>query len=302
MNLLITSAWNCTKEETKEIEKLGYDVIFMQQEKDNLPCDYSWPEVIICNGLFLHHHISRFTSLKLIQTTSAGLDRIPIDYCSEHNIKVNNAKGVYSIPIAEFVISGILDIYKHKKEFYKQQENHEWIKHRELLELNNKNILVLGCGFIGKECAKRLKAFDCNVYGVDIYPFSNQYFDNIYSFDFLNRLLSSADIVIIASPLTNITKELFNKKTFKLMKYNSLLVNVSRGPIVVENDLIDALNNKLSGAVLDVFEEEPLDSNSKLWDMNNVIITPHNCFVGDNNGKRLFKVIFDNLWKQSQKN
>lgn len=302
MNLLITGAWSYTDEQIKEIEKMGYDVLFMQQEKDELPCDYSWPEIIICNGLFLHHSIEKFILLKMIQTTSAGLDRIPLDYCKEKKIKVNNAKDVYSIPMAEFVVSGILDIYKKKRQFFKQQDKHEWIKQRDLLELTNKNVLILGCGSIGKECAKRLKAFDCNVYGVDIYPYENQYFTKLYSFDLLSEALSSADIVIVTLPLTDITKGLFNKETFNLMKDNSLFVNVSRGSVVVQDALIDTLNNKLLGAVLDVFEAEPLNVDSVLWDMGNVIITPHNSFIGNKNNERLSKLIIENLWKESQKN
>ena len=97
-------------------------------------------------------------------------------------------------------------------------------------------------------------------------------------------------------PLTDETRGMFNGEMFSHFKDGSVLVNISRGAVVNENDLIKALENgKPSGAVLDVFENEPLDESSKLWDMKNVIITPHNSFVSPKNNARLFKLAYDNL-------
>mgnify|MGYP002679289938 FL=1 len=97
------------------------------------------------------------------------------------------------------------------------------------------------------------------------------------------------------------TRGMFDKTKFELMKENSIFVNLARGPLVVENDLIDSLEQKLiGGAVLDVFDVEPLEKNSPLWDMKNVILTPHNSFVGENNNKRMFKVIVENLEIQNE--
>ena len=91
MNLLITGAW--TSKYIDEIEEEGHKVLFMQQEKDKLPCAYDWPEGIICNGLFLHHPLSRFTNLRYIQLTSAGLDRVPVQEVLERKIEIHNARG-----------------------------------------------------------------------------------------------------------------------------------------------------------------------------------------------------------------
>ena len=295
MNLLITGAFNVNEEQILEFEAHGYKVIFMQNEKDELPCEYSWPEVIICNGLFLTHNIDKFISLKIIQTTSAGLDRIPMEYCETHCIKVYNARGVYSVPMAEFAISGILDIYKHKKEFFIQQNNHQWEKHRDLLELTNKNVLILGCGSVGQAVAKRLKVFDCNLYGIDNSKTNNDLF-NTYSLTKLNDLLPSMDIVIVCLPLSRDTYHLFDKDVFACMKDRSILVNISRGALVDTLSLLDALNNKLLGAVIDVFEEEPLGEDSPLWIMSNIVITPHNSFVGEYNNERLFNLFIENLF------
>ncbi len=297
MRLLVTGAWQCTKEQLCELEKLGNEVVFMQNEKDKLPVSPAEIEGVICNGLFLYHKIEEFVNLKYIQLTSAGFDRVPMDYVSEKGIEIHNARGVYSIPMAEFALSGVLQLYKQSKFFLKNQENHKWDKHRGLLELFGKNICIVGCGNVGTECAKRFGAFGCSVYGVDLYPRKDESYLEMYGLCDLDVAISNADVVVLTLPLTEETKHLFNKERFGKMKNGAVLVNIARGAVVDTGALIEALNSKLGGAVLDVFEEEPLNENSPLWDLENVIITPHNSFVGEHNKDRLCQVICGNLSK-----
>lgn len=295
MNLLITGAFSCSNEQIGYIESLGHKVVFMQFEKDELPCEYSWIEGIIGNGIFLHHPIEKFTSLKFIQLTSAGFDRAPMDYICQKGIKIFNARGVYSIPMAEFALSGVLVLYKKFNFFANNQKNHIWEKHRSVMELYGKNVLVVGAGNVGNECAKRFKAMGCTVLGCDLYPNKTENFSDVLPLSELDILIKNADIVVLTLPLTNDTKHLFDDDKLGKMKNGALLVNISRGAVVNTNDLINALNKNLGGAVLDVFETEPLDKNSPLWDMENVIITPHNSFVGEGNNERLFGVVTKNL-------
>ena len=295
MNLLITGAFSCSEEQISYIESLGHNVQFMQFEKDELPCEYSWVEGIIGNGIFLHHPIEKFTSLKFIQLTSAGFDRAPMEYINKNNIKIFNARGVYSIPMAEFALSGVLSLYKKLDFFAKNQKKHIWEKNRSVLELYGKNVLIVGAGNVGNECAKRFSAMGCTVFGCDLYPVKTDNFADVLPLSELDARLKDADVVVLTLPLTNETKHLFDEKKLSIMKNGALLVNISRGAIVNTNDLIEALNNNLGGAVLDVFETEPLEENSPLWDMENVIITPHNSFVGAGNLERLFQVIVSNL-------
>lgn len=296
MNLLVTGAFAWTENELSELRRLGHEVVFIQQEKSPLPCDADWVEGIIGNGIFLYHPISEFTSLRYIQLTSAGFDRIPMDYVKQHGIEIHNARGVYSIPMAEFAMSGILQLVKQSRFFYENQKQHIWEKSRTLGELAGKTAVIVGAGNIGAEIAKRLQAFDVTVVGIDITTDERPYFEKIELFENLDEQLKTADIVVLTLPLTDDTKGMFRKSKFNLMKSSSVFVNIARGQLVVENDLIDALKKKkLSGAVLDVFEEEPLDESSPLWDMENVIITPHNSFVGDGNHARMLDVIMSNL-------
>lgn len=296
MNLLVTGALSVSQNELNTLKDLGHNVIFMQQEKDPLPCEYTWVEGIVGNGIFLWHPIENFTSLRYIQLTSAGFDRVPMEYITSHNIAINNARGVYSVPMAEFAVGGVLQLYKQSNFFGKNQQNHEWQKHRGLLELFGKTVCVVGCGSVGNECAKRFSAFGCTVTGVDITPYTNELYKTMYPIESLKASLSDADIVVLTLPLTDKTKNLFDKDVFASMREGAVLVNIARGAIVDTEALISTLNSgRLFGTVLDVFETEPLSSDSELWDIPNVIITPHNSFVSDGNAKRMFDLVIKNL-------
>lgn len=295
MNLLITGAWQQAKDYIAEIEQQGHSVAFLQYEKDELPFDYEWVEGVICNGLFLQHPIEKFTNLKYIQLTSAGFDRVPMEYVEAHGIAIYNARGVYSIPMAEFVIGGVLQLYKQAKFFHKNQVSHIWDKHRGLLELFGKTVCIVGCGSVGTECAKRFRAFGCEVIGVTRTVRQDECYDNIVGMEELENVLGETDILILTVPLTEETKYLMNDRTLSKMKEGAILANIARGAVVEEQALVRALQGRLGGAVLDVFEEEPLGEKNPLWEMEKVILTPHNSFVGDGNAGRLADVILKNL-------
>lgn len=303
MKLLLTGAFKYTDEQIEYLKSLGNDIVYVQDERKKIDFDVSDIEGVVCNGLFLYNDIRHFKKLKYIQLTSAGFDRVPIDYINEHEIKIYNARGVYSIPMAEFALCGVLQLIKQSRLFYKNQNIHIWEKSRTLGELSGKTVLIVGAGNIGSEVAKRFSAFDASVIGVDITDDDRKYFDKVELLDNLDEQLKIADIVILTLPLTDSTREMFDKSKFDLMKKSSIFVNIARGPLVVESDLINSLKSgDISGAVLDVFGEEPLNENSPLWDMDNVILTPHNSFVGENNNKRMFNVIVDNLFKEKIEN
>lgn len=296
MKLLLTGAFRYTQEQIEYLKSFGHEIVFVQDEREKLDFDVSEFEGVICNGLFLYNDIEKFKSLKYIQLTSAGLDRVPLDYIEEHDIKIFNARGVYSIPMAEFALTGILELTKQSRFFYDNQKQGIWEKSRTLGELSGKTAVIVGAGNIGSEVAKRLSAFDMQVIGVDIKTDGRPYFDKVELLDNLDEQLKIADVVVLTLPLMDSTKGMFNRTKFEFMKDSAIFVNIARGPLVVEQDMIDALVNRtINGAVLDVFDKEPLDKNSPLWKMNNVILTPHNSFVGENNNKRMFDVIINNL-------
>lgn len=299
MNLLVTGAWQQAKDYIPQLERMGHQVYFLQYEKDELPCDYSWAEGVICNGLFLYHPIERFTSLRYIQVTSAGLDRVPLEYISEKKIELHNARGVYSIPMAEFAIGGVLQLYKQFSFFGRNQEKHIWEKNRHLQELYGKTVCIVGCGSVGTECAKRFQAFGCRVIGIATSNREQLYFDIIKSMDALDEILPEADILILAIPLNDSTVNIISSERIELMKSTAVIVNIARGAVIEQEKLAEALyRRRIWGAVLDVFEDEPLLENSNLWNCPNTILTPHNSFVGENNQERLNNSILSTLEKR----
>lgn len=294
MNVLVTGAWSDGKNSIAELESMGHTVCFMQFEKDELPCPYDWVEGVIGNGLFLSHPIEKFTNLRYIQLTSAGYDRVDMDHVKAHNIEIHNAGGVYSIPMAEYAICGVLQLYKQAAFFRDNQRRHVWEKHRGLLELADKTVCIIGCGSVGSECAKRFNAFDCKIIGVDLYPREDCLYSVIMPLSELDKVLHQADIVVLTLPLTEQTEHMMNHSRLSQMKDGAVLVNISRGAIIDTNALLNHIE-RFIGAVLDVFEEEPISEESPLWDKENVILTPHNSFVGDGNGTRLKRIILNNI-------
>ncbi len=296
MKLLLTGAFNYSQQQINSLKELGCDITFIQDERKELDIDCSEFDAVVCNGLFLYTSVEKFKNLKYIQATSVGLDRLPLEYINKNNITLKTARGVYSIPMAEWCVSRILDVYKQSEYFFDNQRNKNWEKHRGLTELNGKTAVIVGAGDIGTETAKRLYAFGVEVIAVDIVKPVAPCYSSYYNIADIKEALGKADIVIITLPLTEATKNLFNEQMLAFMRNDSILVNMARGGIIDENALVNALqNDKLGGAILDVFENEPLNENSDLWSVKNLLITPHNSFVSDKNNERLFNIIYNNL-------
>lgn len=297
MKLLITGGWSASEAELEAVRSLGHEIVWHQQEREPLPVAYDWPEGVIGNGLFVYHPLEKFTSLRYVQLTSAGLDRIPLEYAHAHGIRVFNAKDVYSIPMAEYALWGVLQLYRRGQFFQKNQEEARWKKRVDLPELAGKNVCIVGCGDVGRACAKRFRAMDCRVIGVNRTVRQLPEWEEIRPLEELDEILSQADVVILTIALTAQTRHLFDRARFEKMKSGGILVNMARGAIVETDALLWALENRLGGAVLDVFEEEPLQADSPLWRSPNVVLTPHNSYASDGNRQRLFRLIMNNLEK-----
>lgn len=295
MKLLLTGAFQYEGFQIEEIRQLGYQIQFVQDESLALNFDVSDIDAVVCNNLFRINEIQRFCNLKFIQLISAGYDRVPLNYINQTGIKLFNAQGVYSIPMAEWAVLKILELYKKSRTFYNNQDQHVWAKQRDLLELTGKTAAIIGFGNVGSEIAKRLKAFAVNIIAVSRRVTISEYVDEYISLSELDSAMEKSDIIILALPLTKETKHIINKDRLDRIKNQPILINIARGGLIDETALIDALRNgKFLGAALDVFEDEPL-RDSTLWDIGNVIVTPHNSFVSDKVKERLFELIKRNL-------
>ena len=293
MNILVTGAFQLNSGEREQLESAGHKVFVHGDERAPVDCPERY-EAVVCNGLFLYNPIERFTSLRVIQLTSAGLDRVPLDDIRARGIALHNAAGVYSVPMAEFAVCGILQLYKQSRFFAANQAQHKWEKHRGLLELSGKRVCILGCGGVGREIAKRLRAFGCHITGVNRTVRNLPDFDEVLPLDKLAEAASACDILVCCIALTQETRGIVNKEIFDRLHDGAMFVNVARGALADEAALTKWLQNG-GCAVLDVFEEEPLPESSPLWEMENVILTPHNSFVGEGNRGRVWEKIKENL-------
>lgn len=296
MNLLLTGCFKYSKEQMEALRSLGYTVFFMQQEKEVLPVKVADVDVTVCNGLFLSHNIDSFSRLKLIQLTSAGFDRVPVDKIKERGIQLYNARGVYSIPMAEWAMGRILEYFKHFSEFNLSQKKKVWNKDRGIKEINETKSAIIGAGNIGQEVAKRLSAFGSSVTGYDVILGERPYFDSVHHVNDLSSEIDGYDIVVLTAPYTPETHHIISKEILQSLKDNAILVNIARGGLIDTEALCSVLKARSElYAALDVFETEPLPAESPLWDLANVALSPHNSFVSDGNNKRMFDVIYNNL-------
>ena len=294
MKFLMARSDGYTPEMLQKLEALGFEILFLDGgEEKRYDMDFSDVDAVMCYVFFSYNDIRQFTSLKYIHTTSAGLDHMPMEYIREHNIRLCNAHDVYSVPIAEFVLGGVLQLYKDAPRLRELQRSHVWNKCSTLRELGGKKVCVIGAGSIGTEIAKRFTAMGCTVTGLCRHPAPKQHYDAVVHIDALDEVLPESDVVISAVPLSAETRHLLNGARFARMKDGAVFVNISRGGVVETEALLEALRSKkLFGALIDVFEEEPLPPDSPLWDVENLILTPHSSFAGEYNTQRLFDLLY----------
>lgn len=292
MKLLVTNKYE--DNEISKLVNLGYEVIYTKESKAEVNNENKDIEVLVGYNPFNTLDISKLENLKLIQLSSVGIDQIPKDEIIKNNITVCNNKGNYSIPMAEYIVMYILNVYKNTKQMYENQAQKKWKLDINLEELTDKKVMFIGTGTIAKNAAARLKAFGVYVYGVNTDGRDVVGFDECISIGNINEGLKKCDVVVITLPSTKETIGMINDEKLKTMKNGSVIINVGRGNIINENDLINNIS-KFKGVCLDVFESEPLNKENKLWEFENITITPHNSWISDKNRSRTFNTIYENL-------
>ncbi|WP_433746970.1 D-2-hydroxyacid dehydrogenase [Falsibacillus pallidus] len=239
------------------------------------------------------HCLTHNADLKWLQTWSAGVNSLPLSELQSKNVAVTSANGVHSYPISETIFALMLGLTRKIHAYVRNQREKKWHHASLSLEIHGKNIGILGTGAIGKETAKIAKAFGMKVLGLRNSGEQEDYFDEMYTMDGLSSLLPQCDYVVVALPLTEKTHHLIGRDQFNQMKSTAYLINIGRGDIIDEKEMIQALQEgEIAGAGLDVFEKEPLEEKSPLWEMENVIITPHTAGSTEHYNSRLIQEIF----------
>ena len=234
------------------------------------------------------------SNLQWYHTFSAGVDSPFFVDLMNRGVRLTNSSGATASPIAQTAILYMLALSRNARAWFEHQDKHEWQRHN-LVELDGANLAVIGMGPIGEEIARLGVALNMNVEGIRRTPTGAEPCAT-YSFESFTDVLSRADWVAVALPLADETRNLFNATTFGAMKPGAFFVNVGRGELVDEPALIHALRSQhLAGAALDVFATEPLPEDSPLWDMKNVIITPHSSGASPKAGLRSEDMFVENL-------
>ncbi|WP_010050085.1 phosphoglycerate dehydrogenase [Carnobacterium maltaromaticum] len=234
--------------------------------------------------------------LKWIQAKSAGVDTMNLSLLNEKNIILTNASGIHGVPIAESVFGMLLADTRGIKKAINQQTNKVWSQTESLVELKGKTMMIIGMGQVGKEVARLAQAFGLNVIGVNRSGNPVTEVSEIIKQDQIPKHIKRADFVVNILPLTSETTNYYDDSFFTSMKKGAGFINVGRGPSVDTDALIRQIKNGQIGfAGLDVFKEEPLAKESPLWDLPEVLITPHISGVAEHFKKRLFAIFEENL-------
>ena len=224
----------------------------------------------------------RSENLKWIHIGASGVEENLFEDILKSKVMITNSKGINSRPVAEFIMSQIMYFAKQVDECNKFKLNRSWNQWelaKKTKQLSGCTLGIIGYGEIGKELSKLAKAFNMKVLATRRLQKENEhkkFVDLLIPVKDIDFILKNSDFIAIACPLTPFTKNMINKKSFQIMKNDSYLINTSRGSIINEGDLIEALKNKkIAGAALDVFNTEPLDSKNPLFKLNNVFLSPH---------------------------
>ncbi|MCD8037099.1 MAG: NAD(P)-binding domain-containing protein [Clostridiales bacterium] len=296
MKVVLTKGQKWHDDIREKIQALGYEIIDHGLETEPFTDEEYGCDVLVGLDPFKGADIDKFTNLKLFQATSAGFENLPVDRLREKGIVFANARDVYSVPIAEFTVMRILEIYKKAMKFRKQQSEHIWEKDFRLQEITDKRAAILGTGSIGMQIAKRLKAFDAVTIGFNRSGKSAEYFDEIHEIDEFSDMVSGLDIIVVALPLNDGSVHIINRDILEKMHKKSILINVGRGQSVDTKALYNVLKNEsIMGAALDVYEEEPLPEDNPLWDLDNLIFSPHTCSGSNYMNKRVYELTYANL-------
>jgi len=250
--------------------------------------------------------LQRAKKLKWVQVLHAGVENMPKEMIA-HPLVLTNMQRIFAPVIAESAIALLLSLTRGLVQFaIPNLQQKKWVgrppDNIKLDDLYNKTIGIVGMGGIGSETARRLHyGFNMRVLATDAKPMHKPDFvEELHDPSWFMEMVPKVDVLMSAAPLTKQTREMFNEEVFSKMKPNSYFINVSRGGLVKQDALIDALkSNKIRGAGLDVVAPEPLPSDNPLWTCPNLIITGHNSTVADSRYERMFGLLMENVRRYS---
>jgi phosphoglycerate dehydrogenase-like enzyme len=296
----ILSTFELNKEQQERLRSVGEGVrltVIPTSDPEAIP-DERWAEAEVLYTWDVLPDPEKAPKLKWVQLGSAGVDPyLDLPLVQRDDLTLTSMSGAITSQIAEYALMALLAFGQKLPRMMRDQREHHWPTSKDIwqgylpVELRHSNVGILGYGSIGRQVARLLQPFGAKVLAAKrdvMHPEDTGYipegmgdpkgdfFQRLYPMEALHSLLAASDFVVVALPLTDETHHILDAAAFDAMKETAYLVNVGRGALIDETALVAALKaGKLAGAALDVFEEEPLPEESPLWDMENVIVSPH---------------------------
>lgn len=240
--------------------------------------------------------LERMPNLRWTQAVTAGVDFLDNTGIAHSRVSLTSAAGINASAVAEYVMAGILYFAKDVKRIFSSQRKHYWDRF-DLSEINGRTLGLLGVGAVGSRVAHLASAFDMRVLAIrrsvdQVHPD----IETVWGMERINDFLPLIDYLVIALPETHSTRFLIKEEHLRTMSPDAILINVARGSIVDEAALIKALRSKwIRGAVLDVFEQEPLSVQHPFWSMKNLLLSSHVAGLFDQYDNRVVHLFCDNL-------
>ncbi len=249
-------------------------------------------------GTDIKYWIKSLPCLKWVQVSIAGVDWLLDEPdIANSDVAITNASGVHAIPVSEHVLAVMLSFSRNINVHFRDQMNRRWQRLPAYRELSGSTIGIIGIGKIGEKIAERAKSLGMKVLGLRRNPGrSSSFVDRMFGPNQLLEMLPACDWVIISAAATNETGGMIGASEFNVMKKTAYIINIARGALIQEDELVKALREeRIAGAGLDVFEKEPIEEASPFWELPNVIITPHVAAVTPYYVDRLVDIFCDNL-------
>ena len=303
MRVVILDAKTLTNDDIdfSVFDEFGEVTIYDYTKYDEIAERVKDSEIILCNKCIMNKEtLKNAGNVKYIGLFATGYNNVDIEYTNERNITVCNAGSYSTNAVAQHVFALILEHYNKVGEYNKFVKDGGWIHSEKfspfkpMKEMDGRTLGIVGYGSIGKKVAKIAQAFDMKVLAYNRSPKK----DESVRFVEMDELLEKSDIVSIHCPLNNDSEKMCNKEFFEKMKDGALFINTSRGGVVDEQALIDAVKSKkISGAGLDVVEVEPMEKHEEILDIDNIIITPHSAWAPVETRTRLVEIVKNNIKK-----
>ncbi|CDA28814.1 D-2-hydroxyacid dehydrogenase [Eubacterium sp. CAG:156] len=303
MRVVILDAKTLTNDDIdfSVFDEFGEVTIYDYTKYDEIAERVKDSEIILCNKCIMNKEtLKNAGNVKYIGLFATGYNNVDIEYTNERNITVCNAGSYSTNAVAQHVFALILEHYNKVGEYNKFVKDGGWIHSEKfspfkpMKEMDGRTLGIVGYGSIGKKVAKIAQAFDMKVLAYNRSPKK----DESVRFVEMDELLEKSDIVSIHCPLNSDSEKMCNKEFFEKMKDGALFINTSRGGVVDEQALIDAVKSKkISGAGLDVVAVEPMEKHEEILDIDNIIITPHSAWAPVETRTRLVEIVKNNIKK-----